>query len=76
MFPTLRNFLGGLAIRIARRLVSPFFRAFLHDMPESTRLLDVDRVVRDGLAFDYSGFPAALLERTWIPSYCRLPAAP
>jgi hypothetical protein len=68
-----RNFLGSVAIRIARRLVAPFFRAFLRDIPESGRLLDVDRMVKDGLAFDYSGFPAALLERTWIPSYCRVP---
>jgi hypothetical protein len=68
-----RNFLGSLAIRVARRLVAPFFRAFLRDMPESHRLLDIDQMVRDGLAFDYSGFPTPLLERTWIPSYCRLP---
>lgn len=68
-----RNFLGGVAIRIARRLVAPFFRAFLRDIPESGRLLDIDQMVKDGLTFDYSGFPVALLERTWIPSYCRLP---
>jgi hypothetical protein len=68
-----RNFLGNVAIRMARRLVPPFFRAFLRDIPESRRLLDVDQMVRDGLAFDYSGLPDALIERSWVPSYCRLP---
>jgi hypothetical protein len=53
--------------------VPPFFRAFLRDIPESRRLLDVDQMVRDGLAFDYSGLPDALIERSWVPSYCRLP---
>jgi len=69
-----RNFLGGVAIRTARQLVVPFFRVFLRDIPESRRLFDIDQMVKDGLAFDYSGFPVAAIERTWIPSYCRLPA--
>lgn len=68
-----RNFLGGVEIRIARRLVAPFFRVFLRDIPESVRLLDIGQMVKDGLTFDYSGFPVGLLERSWIPSYCRLP---
>jgi len=67
-----RNFLGRVEIRIARRLVAPFFRLFLRDIPESGRLLDVGRMVRDGVAFDYSGLPDGLLERSWIPSYCRV----
>ena len=68
-----RNFLGTVEIRIARRLVGPFFRLFLRELPESRRLLDINQMVRDGLTFDYSGLPVGLLERTWIPSYCRLP---
>src|SRR5262249_8367249 len=68
-----RNFLGPFEIRIARRLVRPFFRLFLRDLPESQRLLDVDQMVRDGLTFNYSGLPPGFLERTWIPSYCRRP---
>ena len=67
-----RNFLNGVGLRVARRLVAPFFRAFLHDIPESRRLLDVGQMVRDGVNFDYSGYPSALLDRTWIPSYCRV----
>ena len=71
-----RNFLGTGEIRIARRLVAPFFRLFLRDLPESQRLLDINQMVRDGLTFDYSGLPVGFLEQTWIPSYCRLPSMP
>jgi hypothetical protein len=67
-----RNFLGGVEIRFARCLVAPFFRLFVRDMPESAHLLDVDQMVKDGRTFDYSGLPAGLLERSWVPSYCRL----
>jgi hypothetical protein len=66
-----RNFLGRAQIRIARRLVAPFFRLFFRDLPESKRLFDVGRMAKDALAFDYSGLPDGLLERSWIPSYCR-----
>jgi hypothetical protein len=66
-----RNFLGWGGTRMARRIVAPLFRAFLRDIPESRRLFDVDHMIQDGLAFDYSGVPAHLLARTWIPSYCR-----
>lgn len=68
-----RNFLGRVEIRIARRLVAPFFRLFLRGVPEGRYLLDVERMVADGLAFDYSGFPVDVLERSWVPSYCRRP---
>jgi hypothetical protein len=67
-----RNFLGPLGTRVARALVSPLFRAFLRDIPESGQILDVDRMVRDGLTFDYGGLPEGLLARTWVPSYCRV----
>ena len=66
-----RNFLGTAEIRIARRLVAPFFRLFFRDIPESEGLLDIGRMVKDGVAFDYSGLPDGLLERSWIPSYCQ-----
>ena len=36
---------------------------------EST--MTIDRMVQDGLSFDYTGISPRLLERTWIPSYCR-----
>lgn len=66
-----RNFLGWLGTRAARRMVAPLFRAFLRDIPETRHLLDVGQMIQDGLDFDYSGVPAHLLARTWIPSYCR-----
>jgi hypothetical protein len=66
-----RNFLGWWGTRMARRMVAPLFRAFLRDIPESRYLFDVGQMVAEGLAFDYSGVPAHLLARTWIPSYCR-----
>jgi hypothetical protein len=68
-----RNFLGNGQIRFARRIAPTFFRLFFRDLPESTRLFDVGRMAGDGLAFDYSGLPAGLLERSWMPSYCRAP---
>lgn len=67
-----RNFLGPVGIRFARRLVGPLFRAFFRDIPEAKRLFDIERMVRDGLAFDYSGLPPGLVERSWVPSYCRV----
>jgi hypothetical protein len=67
-----RNFLGGMGTRMARFIVGPLFRAFLRDIPESKQLFDVDRMIHDGLSFDYSGLPGDLLARTWIPSYCRM----
>jgi hypothetical protein len=66
-----RNFLGWMGTRMAHRMVGPLFRVFLRDIPESRRLFDVDAMIADGLRFDYSGVPAHLLARTWIPSYCR-----
>jgi hypothetical protein len=67
-----RNFLGGMGTRMARWIVGPLFRAFLRDIPESPQLFDINRMIRDGLSFDYSGLPERLLARTWIPSYCRV----
>lgn len=67
-----RNFLGPAGVRLARRLVAPFFRLFLRDIPESPRLVDVDGMVRDALAFDYRGYADELVRRSWVPSYCRL----
>ncbi|MGR9099360.1 MAG: hypothetical protein ACU826_02225 [Gammaproteobacteria bacterium] len=70
-----RNFIGAVGIKISRRLVKPFFNLFFRDIPEVERLFDVDRMIREGLDFDYNGLPACLIERSWIPSYCRADAA-
>lgn len=66
-----RNFLGPMGVRAARLMVAPMNRAFLRDMPESRLLFDVEQMVRDGQAFDYSTISAAMLEKTWVPSYCK-----
>ena len=65
-----RNFLGPLGVRAARWLVKPVFRSFFAMIGESKQLFDVDQMIRDGLAFDYSGLPPEVLRRSWIPSYC------
>ena len=65
-----RNFLGAVGVRAARRLVTPIFRAFLSKIPESTRLFDTEAMIRDGLAFDYSGLPPQVMQHSWVPSYC------
>ncbi len=69
-----RNFIGPIGIWCARQMVSPLFRAFFHDIPETPLLFDVDAMVRDGLAFDYTLVATDLVERSWVPSYCRAAA--
>lgn len=69
-----RNFLGPVAVRMARRLVRPIFRGFLAKIPESRRLFDAEAMIRDGLAFDYSGLPAEVIQHSWIPTYCMVAA--
>lgn len=66
-----RNFIGPVGIRVARAMVEPMFRAFYADIPESKFLFDIDRMVREAKEFDYSVMPADVIQRSWIPSYCR-----
>jgi hypothetical protein len=66
-----RNFMGDLGTVAAKRMVGPLFRMFFRDIPETKLLFDVDQMVKDGLAFDYSGVRPELLQRSWIPTYCR-----
>jgi hypothetical protein len=66
-----RNFLGPLGLRAARRMVEPMYRAFFREIPETTLLFDVERMVRDGQAFDYSTIAPEMLEKSWVPSYCK-----
>ena len=67
-----RNFIGPLGMRASRRMVEPMFRAFFRDIPEANLLFDVDQMIRDGKAFDYSTIPPEIIANSWIPSYCRL----
>ena len=66
-----RNFIGPMGIRFARRLVGPLFRSFFRDIPEAKFIFDIDRMVSDGLAFNYAGIASSIVEKSWIPSYCR-----
>ena len=65
-----RNFIGPIGLRAARLMVEPMYRLFFRDIPESKLLFDVDQMVRDGKAFDYSSIPPDVVQRSWIPSYC------
>ena len=64
-----RNHLGAIAIRVARRLLSPMIRSYFADIPESKLLFNIDKMVQDARQFDYNVLPPRILERIWIPSY-------
>lgn len=67
-----RNFLGPLGLRTARVMVAPMYRAFFRDIPETPLLFDVAQMTADGQGFDYSSIAPEMLERSWVPSYCRI----
>jgi hypothetical protein len=67
-----RNFLGPIGLRIAKWMVKPMYRLFFRDIPEAKLLFDVDAMVKDGAAFDYSTVSEEMLKRSWVPSYCRV----
>jgi hypothetical protein len=69
-----RNFIGPLGVRASRAMVEPMYRLFFRDIPESKLLFDVNQMVREGKAFDYSSMPPDVVQRSWIPSYCRASA--
>ncbi len=65
-----RNFIGPVGIKAAKKMISPLYRMFYRDIPESALLFDIDQMVKDGQAFDYNEVLPELIERSWIPSYC------
>lgn len=67
-----RNFIGSLGIKISRYLVKPFYRLFFNDIPEVAKLFDVKQMISDGEQFDFNQLPDYMIEKTWIPSYCKL----
>lgn len=67
-----RNFMGALNIKLAKKIVSPLFKMFFNDIPESKYLFDVNQMIKDALAFDYSSVRPELMQRTWVPSYCQM----
>jgi len=70
-----RNFIGSVGIRVSKQMVRPMIVAFFKDIPEAKYLLDIPRMVREGLSFDYSVMRPELVARSWIPSYCRTESA-
>lgn len=66
-----RNFMGPVGLRISRWLVEPMMRIFFHDTPEAKHLLDIDRMIEDAMAFNYSTVPSRIFTRSWIPTYCQ-----
>jgi len=66
-----RNFLGPLGLRAAHLMVPSMYRAFFRDIPEATLLVNVERMVQDGKAFDYSTIAPEMIERSWVPTYCK-----
>lgn len=66
-----RNFIGPVGMKVSKALVKPFFTLFFKDIPEIEQLFDVDQMIKDGVAFDFNELPDHMIERTWIPSYCK-----
>jgi hypothetical protein len=65
-----RNYIGPFGLKISEWLVAPMFRMFFADIPEIDHLFDIEKMIEDGKRFDYNEIPPAILERSWIPSYC------
>jgi hypothetical protein len=66
-----RNFMGPVGLGAARLLVEPMYRAFFRDIPETRLLFDLDRMIRDGKTFDYGSIAPEIVEKSWVPSYCK-----
>lgn len=67
-----RNFIGPVGIRVAKLLVKPLYTMFFRDIPEIGELMDVKNMIRDGQEFDFNHLPDYMVERSWIPSYCKV----
>jgi len=66
-----RNFIGPVGLRASRWMVEPMYRAFFRDIPETKLLFDVDRMVEDGKTFDYRTIAPEMIEKSWVPTYCK-----
>jgi hypothetical protein len=66
-----RNFMGSIGLRASAWIVEPMYRLFFHDIPEAKYLFDIDRMIADGKAFNYSTIPPHIFKKSWVPSYCR-----
>lgn len=66
-----RNFIGPVGMKVSKWLVKPFYTMFFNDIPEVDELFDVPQMIKDGVEFDFNQLPEHMIERSWIPSYCR-----
>ena len=66
-----RNFIGPIGMKVSKALVKPFYTLFFNDIPEVGQLFDVEQMIKDGIAFDFNELPEYMIERSWIPSYCK-----
>jgi hypothetical protein len=66
-----RNFIGSIGIKVSKWLVKPFYTMFFNDIPEVALLFNVEQMIKDGERFDFNDLPEHIVERSWIPSYCK-----
>jgi hypothetical protein len=66
-----RNFIGAVGMKVSKLLVKPFYTMFFADIPEVGQLFDIKQMIKDGEAFDFNQLPDYMIERSWIPSYCK-----
>ena len=66
-----RNFIGPIGMKASKMMVRPLYKMFFADIPEVAELFDVEQMVRDGEAFDFNDVPDYMVEKSWIPSYCK-----
>jgi hypothetical protein len=48
------------------------YTLFFNDIPEIGLLFDLQQMIKDGENFDFNELPAHIVERSWIPSYCKV----
>ncbi|MDP1615442.1 MAG: hypothetical protein Q8L68_06565 [Methylococcales bacterium] len=66
-----RNFIGPIGMKVSKLLVKPFYTMFFADIPEVGQLFDIKQMIKDGESFDFNQLPDYMIERSWIPSYCK-----
>jgi hypothetical protein len=57
---------------VSKWLVRPFYTLFFNDIPEVGVLFNVQQMIKDGEDFDFNQLPNYMIERSWIPSYCKV----
>ncbi|BAW80640.1 hypothetical conserved protein [Candidatus Nitrosoglobus terrae] len=67
-----RNFIGPVGIKLAQLMLPTIYRLFFWGIPEAKYLFNVEKMIQDGLSFDYTSVSSNLLKRSWVPSYCQI----